>query len=78
MERRDIDSESEEEKLRKLYDQACAQGNRKKKREYEEKIAELNRLRKSAQRESNRSKSWGSIGVSHLFRKRKKPLIRRR
>jgi len=51
------DYESEEEKLRKLYDQARAQGNKKKKREYKEKIAELNRLRKSAQRESNRSKS---------------------
>ena len=49
--------ELEEEKLRKLYDQARAQGNRKKKKEYKEKIAELNRLRKSAQRESNRSKS---------------------
>jgi CRISPR/Cas system CSM-associated protein Csm2 small subunit len=47
----------EEEKLRKLYDQARAQGNRKKKKEYKEKIAELNRLLKSAQRESNRSKS---------------------
>ncbi len=47
----------EEEKLRKLYDQARAQGNKKKKKEYKEKIAELNRLRKSAQRESNRSKS---------------------
>jgi len=47
----------EEEKLRKLYDQARAQGNRKKKKEYKDKIAELNRLRKYAQRESNRSKS---------------------
>ncbi|MDA4124739.1 MAG: hypothetical protein OK438_04720 [Thaumarchaeota archaeon] len=47
----------EEEKLRKLYDQARIQGNKKKKREYKEKIAELNRLRKSVQRESNRSKS---------------------
>ncbi|HYC12551.1 MAG TPA: hypothetical protein VEC02_07885 [Nitrososphaerales archaeon] len=46
----------EEEKLRKLYDQARIQGNRKKKKEYREKIAELNRLRKSAERESNRSK----------------------
>lgn len=50
------DYASEEEKLRKLYDQARIQGNRKKKKEYKEKIAELNRLRKSAQRESNRSK----------------------
>ena len=46
----------EEEKLRKLYDQARAQGNKKKKKEYKEKIAELNRLRKSAERERNRSK----------------------
>jgi CRISPR/Cas system CSM-associated protein Csm2 small subunit len=46
----------EEEKLRKLYDQARTQGNKKKKREYKEKIAELNRLRKTAERESNRSK----------------------
>ena len=51
------DYESEEEKLRKLYDQARVQGNRKKKREYKEKIAELNRLRKAAQRGSNKSKN---------------------
>jgi CRISPR/Cas system CSM-associated protein Csm2 small subunit len=51
------DDASEEEKLRKLYDQARVQGNKKKKKEYKEKIAELNRLRKSAQRENNRSKS---------------------
>ncbi len=50
------DYASEEEKLRKLYDQARTQGN-KKKREYKEKIAELNRLRKSVKRESNRSRS---------------------
>ena len=49
--------ELEEEKLRKLYDQARAQGNRKKKKEYKEKIAELNRLRKYAKQESNKSKS---------------------
>jgi len=51
------DTASEEENLRKLYDQARVQGNKKKKKEYKEKLAELNRLRKSAQRESNRSKS---------------------
>ncbi len=51
------DYASEEAKLRKLYDQARAQGSKKKKKEYKEKIAELNRLRKSVQRESNRSKS---------------------
>ena len=51
------DYAAEEEKLRKLYDQARTQGNKKKKKEYRDKIAELNRLRKSAQRESNRSKS---------------------
>ena len=49
--------ELEEEKLRKLYDQARAQGNKKKKKEYKEKIAELNRLREYEQRESNKSKS---------------------
>jgi len=47
----------EEEKLKRLYDQARAQGNRKKKKEYKEKIAELNRLRKAAQRESKKAKS---------------------
>jgi len=46
----------EEEKLRKLYDQARTQGSKKKKKEYKEKIAELNRLRKIAEREDNRSK----------------------
>jgi len=51
------DHAEEEQKLRKLYDQARAQGNKKKKKEYKEKIAELNRLRKSTQRESNRAKS---------------------
>jgi CRISPR/Cas system CSM-associated protein Csm2 small subunit len=50
------DSTTEEENLRRLYDQARIQGNKKKKKEYKEKLAELNRLRKSAQRESNRSK----------------------
>jgi CRISPR/Cas system CSM-associated protein Csm2 small subunit len=50
------DHAQEEENLRKLYDQARTQGNKKKKKEYKEKIAELNRLRKSVQRESNRSK----------------------
>ncbi len=47
----------EEEKLKKLYDQARAQGNKKKKKEYKEKIAELNRLRKSEKQESSKSKS---------------------
>jgi len=49
--------DAEEEKLRKLYDQARTQGNKKKKKEYRDKIAELNRIRKTAQQESNRSKS---------------------
>ena len=48
---------AEEEKLRKLYDQARAQGNKKKKKEYKEKLSELNRLRKYGRRESDRSKS---------------------
>jgi hypothetical protein len=47
----------EEEKLRKLYDQARAQGNRKKKKEYKEKLAELNRLRKYSQEETDESKN---------------------
>ena len=51
------DYASEEEKLRKLYDQARAQGNKKMKKEYKEKISELNRLRKYGQREGNKSKS---------------------
>jgi hypothetical protein len=50
------DDASEEAELRRLYDQARIQGNKKKKKEYKEKIAELNRRRKSEQRESNRSK----------------------
>jgi hypothetical protein len=50
------DYAQEEEKLRKLYDQARAQGNKKKKKEYKEKLAELNRVHKSNQRELNRSK----------------------
>ena len=50
------DYAQEEEKLRKLYDQARTQGNKKKKKEYKEKLAELNRLRKADQRESNRLK----------------------
>jgi len=49
------DYAAEEEKLRKLYDQARTQGNKKKKREYKERIAELNRIRKAAERERNRS-----------------------
>jgi len=49
------DYAAEEEKLRKLYDQARTQGNKKKKREYKERIAELNRVRKAAERERNRS-----------------------
>jgi hypothetical protein len=51
------DYDAEEEKLRKLYDQARTQGNKKKKREYKDKIAELNRLRKAAERESAKSKN---------------------
>jgi F0F1-type ATP synthase membrane subunit b/b' len=47
---------AEEERLRKLYDQARTQGNKKKKKEYKEKISELNRLRKSAQRESKKGR----------------------
>jgi hypothetical protein len=50
------DDAAEEAELRRLYDQARVQGNKKKKKEYKEKISELNRRRKQAQRESNRAK----------------------
>ena len=50
------DYAAEEEKLKKLYEQARTQGNKKKKREYKEKLAELNRLHKSEKRESSKSK----------------------
>jgi hypothetical protein len=46
--------EEEEQRLRRLYDQARIQGDKKKKKEYKEKIAELNRQRKQAQRASRR------------------------
>ncbi len=50
------DGDAEEAELRRLYDQARAQGNKKKKKEYKEKLAELNRRLKAERRESNRSK----------------------
>jgi glucan phosphorylase len=37
---------AEEERLKKLYDQARAQGNKKKKKEYKEMLAELKRRHK--------------------------------
>ena len=40
--------------MRKLYDQARIQGDKKKKKEYKEKIAELNRQKKQAARASRR------------------------
>ncbi|MHB8565925.1 MAG: hypothetical protein ACYC7D_03220 [Nitrososphaerales archaeon] len=52
--------EIEEERLRKLYDQARAQGNKKLKKEYKEKLSELNRSHKRAQRESNRLQNQDS------------------
>jgi len=51
------DYAQEEERLRKLYDQARAQGNRKKKKEYKEKLAELNRLRKYSPEEEKEAES---------------------
>jgi len=44
--------DEEEQKLRRLYDQARVQGDRKKKKEYKEKIVELNRRKKLAVRAS--------------------------
>ena len=46
--------DAEEARLRKLYDQARVQGDRKKKKEYKEKIVELNRRKKQEQRASRR------------------------
>ncbi|MDG6995200.1 MAG: hypothetical protein JRN52_04680 [Nitrososphaerota archaeon] len=46
--------EAEEQRLRKLYDQARIQGDKKKKKEYKELIVELNRRRKQELRESRR------------------------
>jgi CRISPR/Cas system CSM-associated protein Csm2 small subunit len=51
------DYAAEEAKLRRLYDEARVQGNKKKKKEYKEKLAELNRLQKLAHRESNKAKN---------------------
>ena len=42
----DTENDAEEERLKSLYDQARAQGNKKKKKEYKEKLAELKRRRK--------------------------------
>jgi hypothetical protein len=49
----ELDDE-EGQRLRKLYDQARIQGDKKKKKEYKEKIVELNRHRKQAMRSSRR------------------------
>lgn len=52
--------EAEEERLRKIYDQARTQGDKKKKKEYKEKIVELNRNRKQAIRASRRNNASSS------------------
>ncbi|MCL4519713.1 MAG: hypothetical protein M1587_11020 [Thaumarchaeota archaeon] len=46
--------DAEEERLKKLYDQARIQGDKKKKKEYKEKLAELNRRKKQEIRASRR------------------------
>lgn len=46
--------EAEEQRLRAMYDQARIQGDKKKKKEYKEKLAELNRRRKQEHRASQR------------------------
>ncbi len=52
--------EDEEARLRKLYDQARIQGDKKKKKEYKEKLAELNRDRKQAIRSKRRENALPS------------------
>ncbi len=49
--------DDEEGRLRKLYDQARIQGDKKKKKEYKEKLVELNRDRKQAIRSKRRENS---------------------
>jgi hypothetical protein len=46
--------DKEEQKLRKLYDQARVQGDRKKKKQYKEMIVELNRRKKLELRKNAR------------------------
>ena len=46
--------EAEEQRLKKLYDQARIQGDKKKKKEYKEKIAELIRRKKQEIRASRK------------------------
>ncbi|MCL5067630.1 MAG: hypothetical protein M1368_04675 [Thaumarchaeota archaeon] len=46
--------ESEEQRLKKSYDQARTQGDKKKKKEYKEKIVELNRRKKQEIRAGKR------------------------
>lgn len=53
-------SEEEVQKLRKLYDQARIQGDKKKKKEYKEKLSELNRKIKQALRAKNRDANNGA------------------
>ena len=52
--------EDEEKRLRKLYDQARIQGDKKKKKEYKEKLVELNRDRKQAMRSERRENAASS------------------
>jgi hypothetical protein len=52
--------EDEEKRLRKLYDQARIQGDKKKKKEYKEKLVELNRDRKQAIRSERRENAASS------------------
>lgn len=47
--------DAEEQKLKKLYDQARIQGDKKKKKEFKEKLAELNRRKKQEIRGSRRN-----------------------
>lgn len=46
--------DEEEQRLKKLYDQARIQGDKKKKNEFKGKIAELNRRKKQEIRASRR------------------------
>jgi hypothetical protein len=53
--------QAEGERLRKLYDQARIMGDKKKKKEYKEKILQLNRARKQATRSKRKNGEFSTL-----------------
>lgn len=58
--------DAEEQRLKKAYDQARVQGDKKKKKEYKEKLAELNRRKKQEIRASRRDSEHADGGQDSL------------